>query len=133
MSQIDDGGPAFPNSEVAMVRHFDNYGEVTGTSESIAIDENSATPGMSLRDYFAAAALQGSIAHGLFNSEQCKNGGWSGFLATMAYLYADAMLLARKSPQQEAPEPERCLALVGGEQCGLPHGHDGKHVWLRGD
>ncbi len=45
--------------------------------------------GMTLRDYFAAAALQGSIA--------CvgSGGDWNDF-AKDAYKYADAMLKARE-------------------------------------
>ena len=62
------GGPAFP------VRwpHLD---EQTG--------------GMTLRDYFAAAALTGYLAAG-------NTGGWSnGLAAEKAYSYADAMLKER--------------------------------------
>jgi len=46
--------------------------------------------GMTLRDYFAAAALQGSIA--------CigSGGDWDDF-AKDAYKYADAMLKAREA------------------------------------
>lgn len=46
--------------------------------------------GMTLRDYFAAAALQGSIA--------CvgSGGDWNDF-AKDAYKYADAMLKARET------------------------------------
>lgn len=61
--QINDGGPAFP-------------------VECLSI-------GMTLRDYFAAAALQGSIA----NPE--SSGDWNDFAAD-AYRYADAMLERRK-------------------------------------
>jgi len=50
--------------------------------------------GMSLRDYFAGQALQGAIAHGLFNSEKAEK-GYSEYLAFLAYAYADAMLEAR--------------------------------------
>lgn len=67
MSQpINDGGPAFPTP--AGVQHND---------------------GMTLRDYFAAAALQGLL---------CNGGGasWDDD-ATHAYLCADAMIKARET------------------------------------
>ena len=51
--------------------------------------------GMELRDYFAGQALQGAIAHGLFNSEKAEK-GYPEYLAFLAYAYADAMLEARR-------------------------------------
>ena len=80
MSAKDDGGPAFP----------------TGTQ----VEQNGATgettvhqylsDGMTLRDYFAARAMQGNIAgwpaDQLFNPEG---------IAGHAYETADAMLKAR--------------------------------------
>jgi hypothetical protein len=48
---------------------------------------------MSLRDYFAAAALQGVIAHII--SVGNSNGSALRY-AECAYEYADAMLVARK-------------------------------------
>lgn len=69
---INDGGPAFP---------------VKGMP--IDPDTYLNRPGISIRDYFAAAALQGSIA--------CvgSGGDWNDF-AKDAYKYADAMLKARE-------------------------------------
>jgi hypothetical protein len=66
---IDNGGPAFP------------YGEANFTDKF--------SQGMTLRDYFAAAALQGMIAHhgDPMNRKE---------MAVRAYLSADAMLAARK-------------------------------------
>ena len=61
MSAINDGGSAFP------------FGDYTNEGEQ----------GMSLRDYFAAAAL--SIAQAA-----------KSLVAEEAYEYADAMLAARK-------------------------------------
>lgn len=29
--------------------------------------------------------------------------------------------------------PTRCQVFVKGEQCGEPFGHEGKHMWIRGD
>jgi hypothetical protein len=51
--------------------------------------------GMELRDYFAAMAMQGAIAHGLFNAEKASN-NYADFVASVAYHYADAMMDARQ-------------------------------------
>ena len=67
-SNINDGGPAFPT--------LDNT-------------EHWRHLGVSIRDYFAAAALQGCLAN------QNANGSRAEF-AVDAYLYADAMLEMRK-------------------------------------
>jgi hypothetical protein len=71
--QIDDGGPAFPHS----------------------IDRNAITvqdfTGMSLRDYFAAAALQG-----IWTNLHCTPTVKFNEIATRAYQQADAMIEARK-------------------------------------
>ena len=68
MSNTNTGGPAFPQV-------FTNY---LGELEE---------PGMTLRDYFAAKALQGFISRGgNYNAE---------FDADRAYAFADAMLKAR--------------------------------------
>ena len=67
-SNINDGGPAFPT--------LDNT-------------EHWRHLGVSIRDYFAAAALQGSIAN------PNSTGNWEDF-ALDAYRYADAMLERRK-------------------------------------
>lgn len=75
--KIDDGGPAFPVAE----------------DHKIA-SEFPWTQGISMRDYFAAAALTGMMA----NPNRKNN---SSALATMhateAYEFADAMLAARKA------------------------------------
>jgi len=78
MSNIDKGGPAFPVHSVS-------WKEKDGT-ECVAI----GTCGMTLRDYFAAKALMGILAH--------KNAlDWT-YLATAedSYRYADAMIKARE-------------------------------------
>ena len=67
MSNINDGGPAFP--------HEFKFGD--GTAER--------HKGMTLRDYFAAKAMQGLIG----------NGDWLRDAAAEAYAIADAMLAAR--------------------------------------
>ena len=71
MNNTNTGGPAFP------VLHWIS-GESTGAEE-----------GMTLRDYFAAKALQGMLA---------ENGGGpmrNNTLAEFSYEIADAMLKAR--------------------------------------
>jgi len=71
-AQINDGGPAFPTLFIEP-----NYG--------------SGYAGMTMRDYFAAAALQGLLA-----SIQ-PNQLWSGDdVAVTCYRTADAMLKARE-------------------------------------
>lgn len=69
MDKINDGGPAFPLAEP---------GNCVSASE-----------GMSLRDYFAAKAMQGIAAHP--ESDRWPADG----IAKAAYLQADAMLAAR--------------------------------------
>jgi len=64
---INDGGPAFPTPA--------------------GIQQND---GMTLRDYFAAAALQGNIAHPEVTGNRDD-------IARDAYKYADAMLKAREA------------------------------------
>ena len=68
MNQINDGGPAFSAQDwQAKGNHH---------------------PGMTLRDYFAAAALQGLLA----SNEK----GNSNFFSETSYRIADAMLKARE-------------------------------------
>ena len=66
MSTIDNGGPAFPS---------------TITDDSLHVG------GMSLRDYFAAKAMQGLIAGGSTDRHQ---------IAQAAYSVSDAMINERK-------------------------------------
>jgi len=63
---INDGGPAFP------------------------LNDPLKSTGMTLRDYFAAAALQGNIAHPEVTGNRDD-------IAMDAYKYADAMLKAREA------------------------------------
>lgn len=71
---INDGGPAFPTQTFC----YDGQGQILQYQE----------PGMTLRDYFAAAALQGITARTHINSDMR---GW----AELAYKHADAMLAER--------------------------------------
>ena len=70
MSTIEDGGPAFP-------------------LQSIGPDFAPGYAGMTLRDYFAAKAMQGLIV-GVDKPR-------TDYIARAAYEMADAMLAARKS------------------------------------
>lgn len=78
--QPHDGGPAFPVTQVEL----DDEGRAVKIAPSC---------GMTLRDYFAAAALQGMMA----------NPSWDSTLrhtvAENAYGYANAMLAARQEVQ----------------------------------
>ena len=77
---IDDGGPAFPT-------------EVCGTAEPQNWHQTGPNSmhchGLSIRDYFAAKALVGLMT--AYPDADCGANGY----AQDAYLYADAMLLAR--------------------------------------
>jgi hypothetical protein len=82
MNKIDDGGPIAPNM-------------VTRTAEGVS-SVIEAQGGMTLRDHFAAAALQGWLAsygpeapHPIYN-ETAMN------VALNSYRMADAMIAARK-------------------------------------
>ena len=78
MNQHNNGGPAFP-----VIDHL--------TRERVV----SAHPGMTLRDYFAAKAMQGEL------SAQCEESGHYApdgkALADRCYAFADAMLKAREA------------------------------------
>jgi len=76
---LDDrtGGPAFPRP----ASRGNNY--ATG-EEDVVVDPQR---GMSLRDYFASAAVSGDIANG---------GGLPEEVADYAYRVADAMLARRE-------------------------------------
>jgi hypothetical protein len=76
MSNTNTGGPAFPSPVIDVDNHA----------------------GMTLRDYFAAKALQGLIAResaGAFNFEACPNDPWR--VALWAYDVADQMLKVREA------------------------------------
>ena len=72
------GGPAFPTK-----RRIQRAGYLT--------DEYEPCGGMTLRDYFAAKAMQGIVSHDpTFAKEYVE------MAAKDAYAYADAMLKARE-------------------------------------
>ena len=83
MNRINDGGPAFPVWEL----NGKDLSEMTGF-------------GMSLRDYFAAKAMQGLLfAPGAYSADadtSAPMATWDDFAAG-AYEMADAMLRAREA------------------------------------
>lgn len=78
---IKDGGPAFPTA---------------GRSENEQSECGTIHNGMTLRDYFAAKALNGilSLTPGFFGENKALTD--TLLAAETAYLYADAMLAARE-------------------------------------
>lgn len=82
-NQINDGGPAFP-----CVYYSDPIGSI---GPQITIKG-----GMTLRDYFAAAALQGLLGNSEFHVETDVESEIPNAIATYAYQAADAMLKARE-------------------------------------
>ena len=75
---MNTGGPAFPVPSLIHNGHVSH--------------------GMTLRDYFAAKAMQGLIAHEERAKPlaSCNLGDFDVRVAVCAYRYADAMLKARK-------------------------------------
>ena len=80
--EFNDGGPAFPVADTVVEDkiYHGSYNEA-------------GHPGMSLRDYFAAKAMQGELSSQTDESVWTRTDG----LARRAYVIADAMLKARKS------------------------------------
>lgn len=87
MSAKNDGGPAFPVSDVMAL-------EPRTVAEMVSLAH-----GMTLRDYFAAKAMQGYLANS-WQSQQLDETGDSSreqmaIVAEISYVMADAMLLER--------------------------------------
>ncbi|OZI17962.1 hypothetical protein [Bordetella genomosp. 7] len=79
----DDGGPAFP-IPIAGCTDGGVYNALEQSAGQLG--------GMSLRDYFAAKAMQGMI-----NSQSYEDGDWEqSEIAKQAYDMASAMLRARQ-------------------------------------
>jgi len=88
MAKIEDE-PAFPSDGINNLRHFDAEGNSTGTSEGwMGEDEYSPIYGMTLRDYFAAKAMQAYMR--IYGKEHEISE-----VASFAYQQADAMLAER--------------------------------------
>lgn len=86
---MNDGGSAFPRTT--------HHRHSNGGSIHTDVD---TTPGMTLRDYFAAAALTGSFsspaATAFGAAAEDHNQNVEDFMSEMAYEFADAMLKARE-------------------------------------
>lgn len=82
-TQIDDGGPAFPGYTDRFV-----INAATGAEKVIPLLQG----GMSLRDFFAAQALQEIIK---------RHPGSPSHVAECCYEFADAMLAARQQQQKK--------------------------------
>jgi hypothetical protein len=80
MSTKHDGGPAFPVPMFAV-----------GHAKYEAQRQ-----GLTLRDYFAAKAMQ-TLLGSEYTSEHGLHEGWMGALAHESYMVADAMLKAREA------------------------------------
>ena len=77
----ETGGPAFPCAHLDTTTLTYKYVE-----------------GMTLRDYFAAKAMQGLLSNPKLQNEILKQGGChSGWIETSAWAFADAMLKARQA------------------------------------
>ncbi|WP_343499217.1 hypothetical protein [Achromobacter denitrificans] len=94
MSKINDGGPAFALQDPQAI-HAKAAAAIEGVTDSDERDRlytqarAAAVGGMTLRDYFAAKAMQGEVA--ACHSQRAK----PDEVATFAYAVADAMLAAR--------------------------------------
>ncbi len=87
--EIKDGGPAFP-AEITLNR------EVFAAAPYQFGNDDFKTPGMSLRDYFAAKSLP--VAWKAFEDGYFTEDRWESInrtVAECAYQMADAMLAAR--------------------------------------
>ena len=76
MNDTNTGGPAFP--QVSTDQNGDLY-----------------QPGLSMRDYFAAKAMQGIIASR--GKNQLVNGDIASNISFMSFCFADAMLKEREA------------------------------------
>lgn len=83
MSENRDGGPAFPTAMTATTNNPVGDGRTLQTHYG-------SQAGMTLRDYFAAAALTGSLAASHTDAEPDE-------FARVAYILADEMLKAREA------------------------------------
>lgn len=97
MATKDDGGPAFPRPGY----YPDDPGGRMEARERLEL-RTEPQPGLSLRDYFAAAALTGLLAWSPPNVNADDGEPISGNVepdtaAGWAYEYADEMLAARRA------------------------------------
>ena len=77
MMEKNSGGPAFPGLHPSKECHY-------------------SEEGMTLRDYFAAKAMQGMLSNPKLAKEILDHGGaFGGWIEESAFSWADAMLKAR--------------------------------------
>lgn len=95
MSTIETGGPAFPMQEPKAIHAYalaatDGITNLDERDRAYVKARGEAVCGVTLRDYFAAKAMQGFAAS--------NDIGWKSMnhIAETAYEWADAMLAARK-------------------------------------
>lgn len=89
---LPDGGPAFPTDNEKQVGHQTWHYE-----------------GMTLRDYFAAAALTGvmeMISKGSHQPSPADKSGGASFIARSTYEIADEMIRARAAINQATKQGE---------------------------
>ncbi len=86
MNINNTGGPAFPSEEVVDAPY-------NGHNNSKEIIKH---PGMTLRDYFAAKAMQSFLLKSNEHNGVMGVNGYEHYLSKDAYKLADAMLEARK-------------------------------------
>lgn len=95
-NQINDGGPAFALGPTASTMKPDADG-----GGHVIVTHYGMESGMSLRDYFAAKAMQAIILSALNEKTKTKyninNSDFMECLSLDAYAYADAMLKAREA------------------------------------
>jgi len=97
MSTIDTGGPAFPMQEPQAI-HAYAIAAVDGITDPDERDRAylkaraEAVGGATLRDYFAARAMQSLLT----TIDEFPDEHWRTGVAMDAYMMADAMLAARK-------------------------------------
>lgn len=81
--KINDGGPAFPNFKIEKVQMIND----------VAVPIMEPVDGMSLRDYFAAKAMQSYVNS--IRSESWFSDDMINKIAIESYKQADAMLKAK--------------------------------------
>lgn len=86
MSRRNDGGPAFPRP----ASEYTKFGTCPDGN-----DAERAFDGMTLRDYFAAKAMQAFIARGVING--MEDDEYDAMISQWSYFMAGAMLEARKA------------------------------------
>ena len=83
----DEGGSAFPQHPIYSLEKED------GVYDLLVYEQGS---GMTLRDYFAAKALQGLLSNPKLQAKILAEGGCaSGWIESSAWAFADEMLKAR--------------------------------------